>query len=48
MTKILLMAVALAFAPIALTGCNTMEGAGQDISKAGQKVQGEAAEHKHY
>jgi predicted small secreted protein len=33
---------------MALTGCNTVQGAGQDISKAGQKVQQEAQEHKRY
>jgi len=33
---------------ILLTGCNTMQGAGRDISKAGDKIQDEAAEHKHY
>jgi len=31
-----------------LSGCNTMQGAGQDVSKAGQKIQEEAQEHKRY
>ena len=31
-----------------LGGCNTMEGAGKDVKAAGQKVEGEAAEHKKY
>jgi predicted small secreted protein len=31
-----------------LGGCNTMQGAGQDVSKAGQKIQEEAQEHKKY
>ncbi|RYF70449.1 MAG: entericidin A/B family lipoprotein [Comamonadaceae bacterium] len=26
-------------ASIALTGCNTMKGAGQDVQKAGEKVE---------
>ena len=46
-TKILLM-FALALGSSALTGCNTMQGAGQDISKAGAKVSEEAQEHKKY
>ena len=29
-------------------GCNTVEGAGKDVKAAGQKVEGEAAEHKKY
>jgi predicted small secreted protein len=32
----------------ALSGCNTIQGAGKDVEKAGEKVQNEAAEHKHY
>jgi predicted small secreted protein len=31
-----------------LGGCNTVEGAGKDVKAAGQKVEGEAAEHKKY
>ena len=31
-----------------LGGCNTMEGAGKDVKAAGNKVENEAAEHKHY
>lgn len=30
----------------ALTACNTMEGAGKDIEKGGEKIQEEAVEHK--
>ena len=29
-------------------GCNTIEDAGKDVKAAGQKVEGEAAEHKRY
>jgi predicted small secreted protein len=31
-----------------IAGCNTMEGAGRDIEKGGEKVQKEATEHKKY
>ena len=31
---------------IALTACNTVQGAGRDVEKGGQKIQEEAAEHK--
>lgn len=30
----------------AMTGCNTMEGAGQDIQKGGKAITDEAREHK--
>lgn len=33
---------------VALTGCNTVSGAGQDISSAGRSLSNEAQEHKHY
>ena len=38
----------MSIASIALTACNTMQGAGRDVERAGQKVQDEAREHKHY
>jgi predicted small secreted protein len=31
-----------------LAGCNTVEGAGKDMKAAGQKIEGEAQEHKRY
>lgn len=31
-----------------LAGCNTVQGAGKDVERAGEKVQQEAAEHKKY
>ena len=37
--------VASAFA---LAGCNTVQGAGKDVERAGEKVQQEAVEHKKY
>lgn len=30
----------------AITGCNTIHGAGQDIEKGGEKIKTEADEHK--
>lgn len=31
--------VLLAFSALALSGCNTMDGAGKDIESAGEKIQ---------
>ena len=31
---------------VSLTACNTVQGAGRDVERAGQKVQEEAIEHK--
>lgn len=39
---------ALSLSSIALTGCNTIQGAGTDIKKAGSEIQEEAREHKTY
>ena len=33
---------------ITVSACNTTQGLGRDVSAAGNKIQGEAAEHKHY
>ena len=38
--KLLSLAFATAF--VALAGCNTMEGLGEDIEKGGEKLQGAA------
>jgi predicted small secreted protein len=38
---------ALSFA-LALAGCNTVQGAGKDIQKAGSAVEGAAAKKKDY
>ena len=47
--KLMLLLVAVTIgSPMLLTGCNTMQGAGRDVEKAGQKVQEEAVEHKKY
>ncbi len=48
MTRILLLLAALSLGSVVLAGCNTVQGAGTDISKAGQKVEQEAQEHKRY
>ena len=42
--------VILAAAAVSLmvAACNTVEGAGKDVKAGGQKVENEAAEHKHY
>jgi entericidin B len=34
--------------PLFATACNTMAGAGEDLSKGGQKLEKTAEEHKHY
>ncbi|TMG97464.1 MAG: entericidin A/B family lipoprotein [Betaproteobacteria bacterium] len=31
-----------------LGGCNTVQGAGKDIERGGEKIQSEAQEHKRY
>ncbi|HEU5046530.1 MAG TPA: entericidin A/B family lipoprotein [Rickettsiales bacterium] len=41
------MAVVL-FLPLLTAACNTMEGAGKDISKGGQKLEDSAQQNKHY
>ena len=46
--KLVLLLAALTFGSVSLTACNTMQGAGRDVEKAGQKVQEEAQEHKRY
>ncbi len=49
MKKLMLVLVALTIgSPVLLTGCNTMQGAGRDVEKAGNKIQEEAVEHKKY
>ena len=49
MKKLMLVLAGLSIASsVLLTGCNTVQGAGRDVEKAGQKVQDEAVEHKRY
>ncbi len=33
---------------LTVSACNTTQGFGRDVSATGDKIQGEAAEHKHY
>jgi entericidin B len=47
MKRYALMAAVLLL-PILATACNTMSGAGQDISKGGQKLEKSADDNKHY
>ena len=47
-SKILLLIITLSLGSTVLSGCNTVAGAGEDISKGGQKIQQEAQEHKRY
>jgi len=38
----------VALMSLAVTACNTVQGAGKDISSAGNAISDEAQEHKHY
>ena len=38
----------MSLASIALSACNTVEGAGKDVTAAGREVTEEAREHKRY
>ena len=42
---VLMVAMAMAMSFV-VTGCNTVEGVGKDIERGGEKLQGEAREHK--
>lgn len=47
--KLTLILLSLTLAtPMFLTGCNTVAGAGADVSAAGNKIHDEAREHQHY
>ena len=46
--KTLLLLAALSLGSISLSACNTVQGAGKDVERAGEKVQQEAQEHKKY
>ena len=43
-----LIALVLAMSYIMLAGCNTIQGAGKDVERGGEKIQKEAQEHKNY
>jgi predicted small secreted protein len=42
----MLLALFLAGTAVAMTGCNTVEGAGKDIEQGGKVIKDEASEHK--
>jgi predicted small secreted protein len=46
--RLVMLMVALSMGATTLSACNTVQGVGRDVEKAGQKVQEEAIEHKHY
>lgn len=43
-----MIALALAATYVFIMGCNTVQGAGKDIERGGEKIQSEAQEHKKY
>jgi entericidin B len=43
-----LMALVLAATYVLIAGCNTVQGAGKDIERGGEKIQKEAQENKKY
>jgi predicted small secreted protein len=45
---LILLSLSLATPVVFLSGCNTMAGAGSDVSAAGAKLHDEAREHQHY
>ena len=47
-TRLVMLVMAIAIGSSVLSACNTVQGAGRDVERAGQKVQEEAIEHKRY
>ena len=47
MRRLIILAT-VALLPIFTTACNTMAGAGEDLSKGGEKLEKSANENKHY
>ena len=43
-----LIALMLVTSYVLLAGCNTIQGAGKDVERGGEKIQKEAVEHKNY
>jgi entericidin B len=43
-----LIALMLVMSYVLLAGCNTIQGAGKDVERGGEKIQKEAQEHKNY
>lgn len=46
MKRLIALVLAASFAMLA--GCNTVQGAGKDIERGGEKIQKEAQEHRRY
>lgn len=46
MKQLIVLLMMAAFSTVALTGCNTMAGAGKDVQKAGEKVEDKAQDCK--
>ena len=43
-----LISLMLVMSYVLLAGCNTIQGAGKDVERGGEKIQKEAVEHKNY
>lgn len=48
MKRLIALVLAASFATLGLSACNTMQGAGKDVERGGEKIQKEAIEHKNY
>ena len=49
MKRLIALMLAMSYVLLAgLAGCNTIQGAGKDVERGGEKIQKEAQEHKTY
>jgi predicted small secreted protein len=49
MKRLIALMLVLSYGVLAgLAGCNTIQGAGKDVERGGEKIQKEAVEHKNY
>jgi len=49
MKRLIALILAMSYVLLAgLAGCNTIQGAGKDVERGGEKIQKEAQEHKNY
>jgi entericidin B len=49
MKRLIALMLVLSYVVLAgLAGCNTIQGAGKDVERGGEKIQKEAVEHKNY
>jgi len=49
MKRLITLTVVMSYVLLAgLAGCNTVQGAGKDVERGGEKIQKEAVEHKNY